>query len=94
MIIVDNELWHLKDHLGTCEECHQEKYGRMVKGTTPIMGGSPRGYFFLCFDCFKPRMYWKKSDSSIVYETPVETKDYQEALKKENKNSNNIVITQ
>ena len=46
-------------HIGTCENCHKEKV--MVR---PIMAldrfeGQNRGYYQICFECFKPRVKTK-----------------------------------
>ncbi len=56
---------------GKCVECKQVKPGRPVK-TYGAFGSAPRGYYFFCFDCFGPRIFWKKDEDSITYETPIE----------------------
>lgn len=59
--------------LGTCENCKQShKIGRFVKAVG--FNQESRGNFFICFDCFRPRIYWKKSEMSITYFSPVELK--------------------
>jgi len=54
-------------YIGTCENCHKEK----VK-IRPIMAmgmfKEDRGWYQICFECFRPRVTW--SDKRGVFISP------------------------
>ena len=56
---------------GKCVQCGRMKPGRLVM-VYGAFGSAPRGYYFFCFDCFGPRIFWKKNEYSITYETPAD----------------------
>ena len=67
MIIVKDE--RVDCQIGCCEQCGILSKGRKVKATG--LFGESRGYFFLCFNCFGPRIHWKYTPNSTrVYSTP------------------------
>jgi len=54
----------------TCEHCGKFAEGRYEKVKDAF--GSERGSFFLCFECFPPRIFWREEGRhSKVYATPV-----------------------
>jgi len=56
--------------IGTCENCGRKSVKvRRVKAIG--MFKERRGYFDICFKCFKPRRIW--SVRNIVMETPMDT---------------------
>ena len=54
---------------GICENCGAEKPVRPVEEFS-WFSGSSRGYRSICFDCLKPRLFWRKSLSGRVFVTP------------------------
>ncbi len=53
-----------------CENCNKEKKGRRVKAYG--LHKESRGYYFLCFDCFQPRVFWRpRGKYSKVISTPI-----------------------
>ena len=56
-----------------CENCDRVEPGRKVEALDWLHRRS-RGWLFLCYQCFGPRILWRKSvDSARLYETPAET---------------------
>ena len=55
--------------VGMCEQCHKEKCGRRVQSFG--YSQESRGWFFLCFDCFGPRIFWRENANSREMCTPV-----------------------
>ena len=54
-----------------CENCGKETPGRRIEAIDTFHRGG-RGWFFLCYECFGPRVFWRTSwNSSKVYESPV-----------------------
>lgn len=55
---------------GTCEHCGKTTTGRLVSGLDRFTG-EIRRYWFLCFDCFGPRIFWRpRGKHAKVYESP------------------------
>ncbi len=52
-----------------CEQCHVEKCGREVQSFG--YSQESRGWFFLCFDCFGPRIFWRENENSREMYTPI-----------------------
>jgi len=67
MIIIKDE--RLIDSKGKCEQCGEITIVRPVK----IFGWMQQewGYYYLCFSCFGPRVFWKKSEAGIVRQSLV-----------------------
>jgi hypothetical protein len=82
MFLVENELDNLGGQTGICEQCGNTMYGRHVTGGVSQFGGASRGTFFLCFDCCKPMIRWKKSKTGITFETPCGHEQYIIRLRK------------
>jgi hypothetical protein len=51
-----------------CENCNQVKSGRHVEVFDRFTRGS-RGFVFICFDCFKPRVLWSGGPGKASYWT-------------------------
>jgi len=75
MIIIRNELSEMKKApVAKCEQCKKKKRGRYVRVGKQILGGGDRGNYFFCYDCFGPKLIWKKNEGGQTYESPAETK--------------------
>jgi len=56
--------------ISICDNCGERKPGRPVEGKDTFTMTS-RGWWFLCYDCFGPRVFWRASwNSTKVYESP------------------------
>ena len=68
MIIIedDRSIAEIKE----CSNCKRLSVGRNVEAVG--MMNESRGWFFLCFDCWKPRVHWKKSETGEIWHTPIE----------------------
>ena len=60
-----------KSGKGQCEHCGAlDRPGRRIE-TYDVFTGQSRGFFFICYVCYGPRVFWRKSWSSTrVYESP------------------------
>jgi len=61
-----------RDHgqMGVCENCKKEALGRHIE----VFGWmrESRGFYFICFDCFGPRITWRpRGKHAKVYTSPV-----------------------
>lgn len=72
MIIVKDERQYIDKNSGECEQCHKTAPGRKVEIGASAFGGAGRGWYFLCYECWKPRIFWKPSQNSEVNESPAE----------------------
>jgi hypothetical protein len=55
----------------TCENCGREASGREIEAVG--YSGEGRGWFFVCFGCFAPRITWKpRGRHAKTYTTPVD----------------------
>lgn len=72
MIIVEDErnIMNAGESIGICIDCGKTKVGRQVK--TSGMLNTDRGYYFVCFDCLKPRIFWRKEPGGRLYNSPAE----------------------
>ena len=82
MIVLENELHHISERAGVCEQCGEFMYGRYITGGDSIFGGASRGTFFICYDCIRPVRRWKESPASITFETPVGRKEYEDEIER------------
>ena len=71
MIIIQDERAKGMSHIGKCENCGQTVLCRKVKAYDVVHRGN-RGYYLICFSCFGPRIFWKKNEGGIIYESPAE----------------------
>lgn len=57
--------------IGVCEQCKQSGIVRPVEVTASAFGGAGRGWYTLCYNCHRPRVFWRKSvNDQTVYESP------------------------
>lgn len=67
MIVVKDESKDVaKAVSAVCDECGEIKPGRVVSVGKQMLGGK-RGSYFFCYECHKPKLYWKKSQSGSVF---------------------------
>lgn len=70
-------------YLGTCENCNKENVMvRKIEGYGAF-GSDMRGYYNICFECFKPRVNFKGSDGRI-YTAPITIEEHTIREEKEN----------
>lgn len=56
--------------VGVCENCECKAPGRRVEAVDFITRQG-RGWYNLCYKCFGPRVFWRKSaKSSQIFESP------------------------
>ena len=57
--------------LGVCDECGLPTRTRKVEVKASAFGGAGRGWYDLCFDCFRPRIFWRRDETDkTIYESP------------------------
>ena len=61
------------DHanIGTCENCHKENVKVRKIEAYGMFGSANRGFYNICFECFKPRVKFRGRDGRN-YESPVD----------------------
>jgi hypothetical protein len=69
MIVVNVEVRSTSPQ-GVCEECGVTAPIRKVEVKASAFGGAGRGWYTLCFDCFHPRVFWRRGADQTVYESP------------------------
>lgn len=63
-----------KSGIGICENCENEASVRRVEAVDFITRKG-RGWFNFCYECFGPRIFWRKTyKSPQVFESPIEVK--------------------
>ena len=65
---------------GTCENCHRENVMVRKVKAYGMFGSADRGFYNICFECFKLRVKFKGSDGRI-YSAPITIEEY--AIKEE-----------
>lgn len=70
MIIEQDERTILRagKNISLCVDCETEKVGRHVK--VDGMLKTERGYYFICFECLKPRVFWRKNLGGRLFNSP------------------------
>ena len=57
--------------ISECEHCHHLAPGRRVEAIDAAHRGT-RGWYFLCYKCFGPRIFWRPSwNSTRTVESPL-----------------------
>lgn len=67
MIILEDEREITTEKI--CENCNLLKQGRYVQSVG--FSQEDRGSYFICFDCFKPRLKWAKNEKSKIFLSPI-----------------------
>lgn len=74
-------------YLGTCENCHKENVMVRKIEAYGAFGSGMRGYYNICFECFKPRVSFKGSGGR-TYHSPQTTEE--RAIREEKKTRKNL----
>jgi hypothetical protein len=69
-------------YLGTCENCHKENVMVRKIEAYGAFGSGMRGYYQICFECFKPRVKFKGSDGK-TYNAPITTEEHTTKIAKQ-----------
>lgn len=68
MIVVDEDERNTT-MTSTCFNCGRSAQGRHIEHVSWI-GGASRGWVFICFQCFAPRIHWHVSRSGRRWQSP------------------------
>ena len=69
--VIDDE----RDHpsIGRCDNCGRDGVQTRRVEAIDRFHGRSRGWYWICFDCFAPRITWRpRSDSPRVFVSPAE----------------------
>jgi len=59
-----------RGYMDVCENCGKTALGRRVEAIG--FAGESRGFFFICFICFRPRITWRpRGEHSRTYVSPI-----------------------
>lgn len=67
MLILEDERKIKQEKI--CENCKQLASGRLIESFGYYTEG--RGHFFICFECFGPRIKWTDGNGKRVYWSPI-----------------------